>query len=738
MPGNHQCESVGAVVNGECVIDHGSAEAEAVQKMEADRRSDVDHEVRGSLALDLLKIINEGVEEKETIRRILHAVKEALGCDAIGVRLREGRSYPFYESDGYPDGFFDAAGSGCAIEDGPLDSERAPSLSVFGCLCGVVPTGIFDTASPFFTSAGSFWTNGLTQHLGAVPLDVPSQLVGDRCVTAGYESIAVIPLRAGDEVVGILQINDSRPDFLSAELVEFAERAGQALVNVIQRRPKAQAYRRLEDETRGVLDAVPEIALTVQVGSEIVSWANGAAREYYGSDIIGKRWSDFVRLDDLDRTRAALDRALISRSQFAGFQNRVRRADGDYRDISWRAVIAYDENGRPLRIQGLGTDITEVVRGRPTAAGSRCSAGGADHVNEPAIGVALDGSIATWNPPAEALFGYSAAEVTGRNIRLFVPRSQRRELVDAIAAAASGQPVPRYDTTLRKKDGSRIDVASSICPVLTDDGTVAGCTITVMGSAAARRPSIATQHAYDRERRIAETLQGSLLTPVPKDFPGYHIDTVYQAALDEARVGGDFYDVFRLDENRIAVVIGDVSGKGLQAAVEVAMAKYSVRTHAYEQISPSRVLEHANRALSHDLAPDRFVTLFLGVLDSSTKVLTYANAGHTPPLLRRASDGSLEELRPTGMLLGTMPDATYAEHGLRLEPDDALLLCTDGVTEARCGGAMLEAEGLAAMFAEVCDRGLCTADAVFAKLWDYCRYTLRDDVVIVTVNVRPG
>jgi len=198
---------------------------------------------------------------------------------------------------------------------------------------------------------------------------------------------------------------------------------------------------------------------------------------------------------------------------------------------------------------------------------------------------------------------------------------------------------------------------------------------------------------YAREHRVADMLQSAFLTDIPDRLPGLTLGANYSSGrLDESRVGGDYYDAFCLPDGRVALVIADVSGKGLNAAVQTATVKYSLRAFAAEAAAPSLVLTRLNRLLCSDSSGlgDHFVTLFYAVFEPATGRLAWTSAGHETMLLKRAGGGSAL-LEANGQILG-IGDHTYEQTVDVLEPGDSLVLYTDGLTEARATGSreMLE------------------------------------------------
>ena len=185
--------------------------------------------------------------------------------------------------------------------------------------------------------------------------------------------------------------------------------------------------------------------------------------------------------------------------------------------------------------------------------------------------------------------------------------------------------------------------------------------------------------ALQQELDIARRMQLSIL---PRVFPPRADVSLASLILPAREVGGDFYDWFLLDDDRLGVVVADVSGKGVPAAFFMAIARTLLKVDSRYARSPAEALAHVNQALAAENEETMFVTLFYGVLQLSTGRFTYASGGHNPPALRSA-DGRVRLLpRPRGMALAVEPDALFAEGELHLAPGDTLFLYTDGVTEA--------------------------------------------------------
>lgn len=192
----------------------------------------------------------------------------------------------------------------------------------------------------------------------------------------------------------------------------------------------------------------------------------------------------------------------------------------------------------------------------------------------------------------------------------------------------------------------------------------------------------ADKQQIESELNVATHIQTSMLPRIFPAFPSRKEFDVYAVMNPAKEVGGDFYDFFMVDEDRVAIVVADVSGKGVPAALFMVIAKTLIKDHAQRGASPDVVFTDVNRLLCETNDEGMFVTAWMGVLELSTGHLAYVNAGHNPPLLKRAG-GEYDYLRArSGFVLAGMEGVRYRAGSLDLAEGDALFLYTDGVTEA--------------------------------------------------------
>ena len=207
----------------------------------------------------------------------------------------------------------------------------------------------------------------------------------------------------------------------------------------------------------------------------------------------------------------------------------------------------------------------------------------------------------------------------------------------------------------------------------------------------------------------------------------------------KGRLGGDYYDVFLLDDRRLGLCLADASGKGLPAALLMSNLQAGLRSLADPSAGPAETVTRLNRLFCANLLTNKFFTLFYGVIDLGRVELTYSNAGHLPPIVRHRN-GALSSLKGTGGLVGCFPDWTYRQESVRLAPGDRIWLYTDGLSEARdaAGGEF----GPARMERLVDELHAAPLAEAQERLWnavlEFCGGTLEDDATLLTLHLRDG
>jgi serine phosphatase RsbU (regulator of sigma subunit) len=236
----------------------------------------------------------------------------------------------------------------------------------------------------------------------------------------------------------------------------------------------------------------------------------------------------------------------------------------------------------------------------------------------------------------------------------------------------------------------------------------------------------------EHELRVAWRIQqASLPEEVPK-LEGWQISPYYQPARE---VGGDFYDFHLLSEGRVGLVVGDATGKGVPAALVMSTTCGMLRLAAQSYSSPGEMLQRVNEALFPYVTANMFVTCFYAILDPKRGSLTYSNAGHDLPYLRRRG-GDCEELRARGMPLGLMPQMSYEEKEIVLEEGEAALFYSDGLVEAHDPkGEMFGFPRLRVLMAEHGEEG-SLGEFLMEELYSFAGegWEQEDDITLLTLR----
>ncbi|MGY1606132.1 SpoIIE family protein phosphatase [Geodermatophilus sp. SYSU D00700] len=248
-------------------------------------------------------------------------------------------------------------------------------------------------------------------------------------------------------------------------------------------------------------------------------------------------------------------------------------------------------------------------------------------------------------------------------------------------------------------------------------------------------------HLYGRQTRIARRLQDGLLPARLPEVPGVELATRYATAEEAVEVGGDFYDVVPLDGGGFVLAIGDVCGRGIDAASTTGLARHTLEAVARD-LPPAAALVRLNDALRAQTSPNRFLTAACARVTprpDGTAAVQLARAGHEPPVLVRA-DGSATLLAPAGQLLGILPEVTVETQELVLGPGDALVMYTDGITETRGREGLFGEERLVAALAGPPGRSRTAddlADLVLAATERFRAGPAEDDAALLVARLRP-
>ena len=446
-----------------------------------------------------------------------------------------------------------------------------------------------------------------------------------------------------------------------------------------------------------LFESAPDAYLVTDMDG-VIREANQAAVGLLGLSrrfLTGKPFATFIPGEAQAFRRLLLEVPQSPEAVEREFQIRPRRREPV--EAALTISVVRDPHGRPTGLRWLVRDVTD--RNQAEADRYRLLVEG---VEDYAI-MLLDreGRVLNWNPGAARITGYSEAEARGEDYSfLFLPEDRERGLPQQRLELAQERGATRKEGWHQRKDGSRFWSIGVITALRDKAGNLRWYAKVLRDDTARKEEEERLAQAYAEERRIASTFQRALLPEIAEDaFPGLTVSSLYEAAWTEAQVGGDFFDAFALDEGWVALVVGDVSGKGLGAAAHTAEVKYALRAYLRETPAPGRALSrlnafvHDDHRLGQEDENNTFVTLAVLVISSATGEATAAVAGAEPPLILRAN-GAAEPMTVRGGLLGMEREMEYPEQGFTLASGDTVILVTDGITEARRGREFLDYEGM--------------------------------------------
>lgn len=373
------------------------------------------------------------------------------------------------------------------------------------------------------------------------------------------------------------------------------------------------------------------------------------------------------------------------------------RAGGAY--LWAKASPLYDAQGEIVGAIETIRDITDRKRAEEELIRSRRSlADILSFLPDATFVIDLEGKVLAWNSAMEMLTSIPAESILGKgNYEYALPfYKKRRPMLADLVFMSEDDLKKNYNTIERSLDTLVADVfipdfrpggayfwakASPLYDPTT--GNVIGAIETIR-DITERRELEARLARSNAELQIAAEIQKSFLPETIPRIPGF--DVVARTVMAK-EVGGDFFDVIPyevmpIDKGLHGLLVADVSGKGVPAALFMALSRIVVRVNALWHHDPAKVICSSNNTITQDSKSGMFVTLFFGLLNENDRTLTYVNAGHNPPLVIRGQTGAVERLLPTGIVLGALENCGYKSQTVTIAEDDVVVMFTDGVTES--------------------------------------------------------
>jgi PAS domain S-box-containing protein len=309
----------------------------------------------------------------------------------------------------------------------------------------------------------------------------------------------------------------------------------------------------------------------------------------------------------------------------------------------------------------------------------------------------LDGQITFWNAAAHHLYGYAPTEAIGSHVRMLVPPELKDEEADLLEQIAGGVRIEHYETRRTTSDGRVLDIDVTLWPIRTHDGSITAACSIMRDITERKRAEAELAELYAQQRHIALALN---LMGASKQIPGARAASRYLPSTQGQGVGGDWLDLIDLGAGRVGVFVGDVMGRGLDAAVVMGQLRSAARALALAGLPPCELMQTLD-AFARDL-PEPFVTCVYLQADPAQGEVTVCSAGHLPVLLIDPDSGVHELPVPTGIPLG-VGGVPHQQVRLPLRAETTLALYTDGMVETSSSDIDLQLKLLT-----------CTLEEVFA------------------------
>jgi PAS domain S-box-containing protein len=365
------------------------------------------------ISLALMRLLNQQNNTHELIRLLTRFFQDWTGCEAVGVRLREGDDFPYLETRGFSAEFVEAENRLCVQgSDGQVERDEAGN-PVLECMCGNILSGRFDPALPFFTEKGSFWSNGTTELLARTTEADRQTRTRNRCNREGYESVALIPLRRGEKVFGLLQFNDRAKGRFTPELIGFLENAGDQIAVALAQRQAQVALQASEARFRAIFDSA---GVAIGLADLQARWVqvNKAFERMtgYRDEELCRLSEKLTHPDDLADHERRLADLRAARVDSIRAEKRYVRKDGTVFWVDQSVNPIRNDDGLIVGLVTVGTDVTERKQAEEALRSSELKYRRLhESMTDAFVATDMEGHIQEFNPAYRAMLGYADEEL---------------------------------------------------------------------------------------------------------------------------------------------------------------------------------------------------------------------------------------------------------------------------------------------------------------------------------------
>ncbi|WHM40688.1 PAS domain S-box protein [Streptomyces sp. BPTC-684] len=484
----------------------------------------------------------------------------------------------------------------------------------------------------------------------------------------------VRPMGAGLELHGLRKDGTEFPVEISLSPLDTADGlfVSAAVRDVSERRAAEQRF-------RGLLEAAPD-AMVIVDDSGIIRLVNAQTEALFGyrrEELLGRPVEYLV--PHRFRAHHASHRNSYSTNQQvrpmgAGLELHGLRKDGT--EFPVEISLSPLETADGLLVSAAVRDVSERK-----AAEQRINelAHLVESSQDAILSKTLDGRIAYWNSAAQRMYGYTSEEAIGQPVTMLAPPGHEDEIAALLERLARGEKVENYETLRVTRTGRMLDVDVTLWPTRTTDGMVNGACAIVRDISDRKHAEAELTALYEQQRHIALTLQRSLMG-TPPAIPGLATASRYLPATQGAGVGGDWFDLIPLGAGRVGILMGDVMGRGLEAAAVMGQLRSAAHALAKTGMEPRRLMQALDSVVADLDVPDQLVTCCYLVIAPDAGAMTVCSAGHLPALVATPGDSVRALPVPVSAPLG-VGGILHQQSRVVLPPGATLVLYTDGLIE---------------------------------------------------------
>ena len=447
-------------------------------------------EILENLSNKILNLLNEPGKQVVQIKNILLFIKNSCDFEAVGIRIKDRDNFPYYETNGFPENFIKKTNNIC--EDSLNNKSKT---QVYDCICGKIITGNIDPKLPFFTKNGSFWTNDFPKFFEKNKKNISKSLFGKNCIKAGFNSIAIIPIRTKDKIAGLIQINDKRKNIFSEDIIRTLESIG-CSIGIAFARDKAIKEIKINERRFRLAQKAADIgSWDWDISTGDLKWSEKIEPMFGFKE--GKfkgtyeAFLDSVHPDDRDFVEKSVNDSLNLKKKYQ-IEHRIVWPDGIVKWVLERGDVIRDKNDKPKRMLGIVQDITykkeiedelkerkdqlektveertqELVEANKKLKEEIYERKRAeiyiertkenlrnviDSASELIISFDMNNRVSTWNKTAEIITGYKQIEVLNRSVGKLDVFSNTENIIEKIKLVCGKKAPGYFDLILITKD----------------------------------------------------------------------------------------------------------------------------------------------------------------------------------------------------------------------------------------------------------------------------------------------